>query len=195
MADGGSDKSHPLDFMYAAPPGLKEKQEQEEAEAARKQQLENLGGIGDQQDKFLQHIQNAPREGHYVDTNEVHVQPFGVDQSVVRAAQRANQRLQRGQMAGEDNPFVSHRSTALDNLKLKNQEWSVGHDFVVDEADKQEETDEASLLASLSHKDRKLLAKYTKVRAQRSIAREKHCNISLFSTHRIVEAAKTVTQW
>ena len=119
MNDGDDGKQQGLDFMYALPPGLKEKQEQEEAETARQQQLDNIGGIGDEQDAFLKRIQNAPKEAGYVNTNEVHVQPFGVDQSTVRAAQRANQKLERGQMTGEDNPFVSHRSTCLDNLKVK----------------------------------------------------------------------------
>ena len=46
---------------------------------------------------------------------------------------------------------------------LQEQEWSVGHDYIVDAADAPP-SDEAALLASLSHKDRKLLAKYTKVK-------------------------------
>jgi hypothetical protein len=155
---GASAKETTLDFMYALPPGLKEKQEQEVAEEARQQQLDNIPGLGEGQQKFLDMVKNAPREGAYVNVSEVNVRPFGVDPSTVRAAQRANEKLARGQMAGEANPFVSHRSGAMDNLKLKNQEWDVTGDYVVDD----QPDDEAALLASLSKKDRKLLAKYTK---------------------------------
>jgi CBF1 interacting corepressor len=45
-----------LSFMYAAPPGLKEKQEKEEEEKARRQQLDHIG-LGDEREKFLQTIQ------------------------------------------------------------------------------------------------------------------------------------------
>jgi len=48
-------------------------------------------------------------------------QPFGVDPGIVKAAQRANQKLARGEMAGTDNPFISHRSGAMDNVQLKSQ--------------------------------------------------------------------------
>ena len=99
--------------------------------------------------------QNAPREGAHVDTNATTVQPFGVDPSIVKAAQRANQKLARGELAGTDNPFVSHRSGAMDNVQLKSQEWAVNHEYVTDSvvgiADT-EAADEAAYLASLSKK-------------------------------------------
>lgn len=44
-----------LSFMYAAPPGLKEKQEKDEEEKARQQQLDNLG-LGGEREKFLQNM-------------------------------------------------------------------------------------------------------------------------------------------
>jgi hypothetical protein len=99
--------------------------------------------------------QNAPREGAHVDTNATTVQPFGIDPSIVKAAQRANQKLARGEMAGTDNPFVSHRSGAMDKVQLKNQEWAVNHEYVTDTGDGMADTeaaDEAAYLASLSKK-------------------------------------------
>ena len=91
---GASLKETTLDFMYALPPGLKEKQEQEVAEEARKQQLDNIPGLGEGQQKFLDMVKNAPREGAYVNVSEVNVRPFGVDPSTVRAAQRAHDKRQ-----------------------------------------------------------------------------------------------------
>ena len=44
-----------LGFMYAAPPGLKEKQAKEEEEQARQQQLDHIN-LGDDREKFLQSI-------------------------------------------------------------------------------------------------------------------------------------------
>ena len=85
------------------------------------------------------------------------MQPFGVDPSTVKAAQRANQKLARGEMAGTDNPFVGHRSGAMDNVQLKDQEWAVNHEYVTDTRDGMagtEAADEAAYLASLSKKVR-----------------------------------------
>ena len=94
------------------------------------------------------------------------IQPFGMDPATVKAAQKANQKLARGEMAGTDNPFVSHRSGALDRVKVKEQEWgAMGHEYVQEggaAADAGDAGDEAAYLASLSKKDRQLLAKYTK---------------------------------
>jgi hypothetical protein len=73
----------------------------------------------------------------------------------VKAAQRANQKLARGEMAGTDNPFVSHRSGAMDKVQLKNQEWAVNHEYVTDTGGGMADTeaaDEAAYLASLSKK-------------------------------------------
>jgi hypothetical protein len=107
--------------------------------------------------------------GQGIDTNAINVQPFGVDPGIVKAAQRANQKLARGEMAGTDNPFISHRSGAMDKVKLKEQEWgSMGHEYVTEAGEggvaavAPDAGDEAAYLASLSKKDRKLLAKYTK---------------------------------
>ena len=66
--------------------------------------------------------------------------------------------------------FVSHRSGALDKVKLKEQEWgTMGHEYMSESgvegaagAPVADAGDEAAYLASLSKKDRKLLAKYTK---------------------------------
>eukprot|EP01045_Picozoa_sp_COSAG04_P032472 COSAG04_NODE_6377_length_1343_cov_1.668810_1_plen_182_part_10 len=123
MAGGKEDPKDGMNFMYAAPPGLKEVQEREEAEKARRQQLDNVG-LGAERERFLANVANAPTDGAFAagKTNDVHVQPFGVDPKDVREAQKANRKLGEGKMAGQDNPFVSHRSTAMDNVKLKDQE-------------------------------------------------------------------------
>ena len=62
-------------------------------------------------------------------------------------------------MASVDNPFVSHRSGAMDNLRLKSAEWTVNHEYVLEEPAAESED---ALLASLSKADRKLLSKYTR---------------------------------
>jgi hypothetical protein len=67
--------------------------------------------------------------------------------------------LSEGAMAVVDNPFVSHRSGAMDNLKLKSSEWSVNHEYVLEEPGVDSEE---ALLASLSKADRTLLSKYTR---------------------------------
>ena len=95
--------------------GLKEQQEKEELQAAREEQLQNLD-LGDGQAKFLQQMRNAPRSGNEA-VNEVRVQPFGVAPEEARAAQRANRMLDAGSMAGTDNPFISHRSGAMDRVR------------------------------------------------------------------------------
>ena len=164
MAGGKEDPKDGMNFMYAAPPGLKEVQEREEAEKARRQQLDNVG-LGAERERFLANVANAPTDGAFAagKTNDVHVQPFGVDPKDVREAQKANRKLGEGKMAGQDNPFVSHRSTAMDNVKLKDQEWAVQGDYVTEDYGAAPAADsEAAYLASLSKKDRKLLAKYTK---------------------------------
>jgi hypothetical protein len=51
-----------LGFMYAAPPGLKQQQEKEEAEQARQQQLDNIN-LGDDREKFLQSIAVRTKAG------------------------------------------------------------------------------------------------------------------------------------
>ena len=97
--------------------GLKEQQEKEELQAAREEQLQNLD-MNDGQAKFLQQMRNAPRADKSALTiNEVRVQPFGVAPEEARAAQRANRMLDAGSMAGTDNPFISHRSAAMDRVR------------------------------------------------------------------------------
>jgi hypothetical protein len=51
-------------------------------------------------------LQNAPKEhGQGIDTNQINVQPFGVDPGVVKAAQNANRKL--GQFAAGNLPLLS----------------------------------------------------------------------------------------
>lgn len=56
---GAAGRPARVDFMYGAPPGLKEKQEQEELERARNEQLQQLD-IDKSQAEFLNRVQVLP---------------------------------------------------------------------------------------------------------------------------------------
>ena len=63
LLHGAGGRPARVDFMYGAPPGLKEKQEKEELERARKEQLQQLD-MGKSQAEFLDMVQvRAPWRG------------------------------------------------------------------------------------------------------------------------------------